>query len=92
MIINYITQYNNKVLGDYSKKSIEFHRLDRSMEKSVSTFQSLVAAQQQHFLPQQKLPLAENENPDIRSNQEQGMDKDINRWKVVESQPISVGF
>ena len=36
-------------------------------------------------------PLGENENPSSRSNQEQGKDKSINRWKMFEGHPISVG-
>ena len=38
VILNDITQDNNKVLGDESKKTSKFHSLDRSMEESVSTF------------------------------------------------------
>ena len=38
VILNDITQYNNKVLGDESKKTSKFHSLDRSIEESVSTF------------------------------------------------------
>ena len=61
------------------------------MEESVSTFQSVVEAEKQNGGPQQKLPLTENENPAIRSNQEQGMDKAINRQKGFEGKPIAIG-
>ena len=81
LILNDITHDNNKVLRDKSNKTVKFHRLERSMEESVSTFQSVVEAEKQNGGPQQKLPLTENENPAIRSNQEQGMDKAINRQK-----------
>ena len=47
------------------------------MEEAVSTFQSVVEAEQQNVGPQEKQPLAENENSISRSNQEQGMDKSI---------------
>ena len=36
-------------------------------------------------------PLAENENPSSRSNQEQGTDKEIKIWKGVEGHTIAVG-
>ena len=68
VIPNDVTQENNKVLGDEIKETVKFHRLDRSMEESVSTFQSVVEADQQNVGPQQKRPLAENENPASRSN------------------------
>ena len=58
---------------------------------AVSTFQSVVEAEQRNGGPQQKQPLAENKNPASRSNQEQGMDKYIKRQKGAECQPISVG-
>ena len=61
------------------------------MEESVSTFQSVVEAEQQNGGPQEKLTLSENENPARRSNQEQGMDKPTKRWKGVERHPIAVG-
>ena len=53
------------------------------MEEAVSTFQSVVEAEQQNIEPQKKLPLVENENSASRSNQEQGMDKSIKRGKGV---------
>ena len=46
VILNDITQYKNKVLGDESNKTIKFHRLERSMEESVFTFQSVIEAEQ----------------------------------------------
>ena len=36
-------------------------------------------------------PLAENKNSTSRSNQEQGTDKAIKRWRGVEFPPIDVG-
>ena len=44
VILNYIDQDKNKVLVDESKKTVQFHRLDSSMEESMSTFQLLVEA------------------------------------------------
>ena len=38
VILNYITQYNNKSLRDERNKTFKLHRLDRSMEKAASTF------------------------------------------------------
>ena len=57
----------------------------------MSTFLSVVEAEQQIGRPHKRRLLEENENPASRSNQEQDMDKSIKRRKVVESQPISVG-
>ena len=57
----------------------------------MSTFQSLVESGQRNGGPQEKRPLAENENLAIRSNQEHNMDKFIKRQKGVEIQPIAVG-
>ena len=61
------------------------------MEESVSTFQSVTEAEQRKGGPQKKRPLAENENPSSRSNQEQGMDKSIKGRKGIEIQTLSVG-
>ena len=71
------------VLGYKSNKTVKLHRLESSMEEAVSTFQSVVEAEQQNIEPQKKLPLVENENSASRSNQEQGMDKSIKRGKGV---------
>ena len=81
VIINDINQDNNKVLVYEINKTVKFHNLDRSTEEAVSTFQNMVELEQRNGGPQQKLPLAENTNPYNRSNQEQGMDKAINRQK-----------
>ena len=91
VIINDITQDNNKVLGDKSNKTVNFHRLERSMEEAVSKFKIVVEAEQWKVGPQQKQPLAENKPPARRSNQEQRIDKSIKRHKGVEIQPIAVG-
>ena len=79
MIINEVTKENNKVPGDESNENFKLHRLERIMEESVSIFQSVVEAEQNNCGPQQKLPLAENENPTSRSNHEHGVDKSIKR-------------
>ena len=68
MILNDITQDNNKILEDKSNKTGEFHRLDTSMKEAVSIFQSVVEEEQQNGGPQQN-KLAEIENPASRSNQ-----------------------
>ena len=60
VILNYITQENNKVLEDKSNETFKFHRLGRIMEEAVSKFRSVVEFYQQHGEPQQRLPLAEN--------------------------------
>ena len=60
VILNYITQENNKVLEDKSNETVKFHRLGRKMEEAVSKFRSVVELDQQHGEPQQRLSLAEN--------------------------------
>ena len=42
--LNDIAQHNNKVMGDESKKTANFHRLERIMEEAMSKFQSVVEA------------------------------------------------
>ena len=56
----------------------------------MSKFQSVVESEQQNVGPQQKLPLAENENSASKSNQEQGLDNSNNIWKRVEGYPIAI--
>ena len=46
MILNEITQYNNKSLEYKSKKTVKFHRMERSMEEDVYKSQSVVDAEQ----------------------------------------------
>ena len=41
-------------------KTFNFHMMERSMEEAVSTFQSVVEADQRNGGPQKKLPQAEN--------------------------------
>ena len=53
VILNDTTQDNNKVLGDEIQKTIKFHSLER---EAVSTFQSVIEAEQQNFGPQKKDP------------------------------------
>ena len=91
VIINGITQENNNVLVEKSNATVKFHKMDRSMEEAVSKFQSVVEAEKWNDGPQQKIPLAENEKTDSRSNQEQGMDKSTERRKGVKRQPIVMG-
>ena len=62
------------------------------MEEAVSTFHSVVEAEQRNDGPQQKLPLAENKTPTSKSNQEQRIVKAINRQKGAEGQPTPVDF
>ena len=52
--VSIISQDNNKVLRDKRNKTINFHRLERSMEEYVSTFQSVVDMEQQNGGPQKK--------------------------------------
>ena len=80
----------NKYLGDESNKKLKVHRLKRSTEKSMSTFQSVVEEEQCNGGPKEKRPLAENEKSISRSNKEQGMDKSIKRWNGVESNSIDI--
>ena len=54
VILNDITQDKNKVIVDDSNKTVKSHRLERSMEEDVSTFQSVVEVEQQNCGPQQK--------------------------------------
>ena len=68
MIINDIAEDNNKVLEYEIKKTVTFHRLESSMKESVSTFQSVVEAEQRDEEPQQNLPLSENGNSSIIPN------------------------
>ena len=83
VILNETTQDKNKVLKDKRNETVKFHRLDRGMEEAVTTFQSVVEADQRNGGPQKKRPLEENENPAIRSNKEYGMNQAINRCKGV---------
>ena len=69
VILNYISQDNNKFLEDNSNEPVKLHSLESSMEESVFKFQSGVEAEQQNGRLQQKISLAENKNPSSRSNQ-----------------------
>ena len=68
LILNETTQYNNKVLEDESNETVKFHRPEGRMEEYVSTFQSVIEAEQQNCGPQKKIALLENEKPSRRSN------------------------
>ena len=89
MILNDITQDNNKVLEEEINETAKFHRLENIMEESVSKFQIVVKVKQNNGGTQQKCPLVEKK-PSISSNQEQRIDQAIKRRKVVESRPIAV--
>ena len=54
--LNDFTQEKNKVLGDESNKNTKFHRMERSMEEAVSTFMSVVEAEELNDRPQKKYP------------------------------------
>ena len=54
VILNEITQDSNNILGEDSNKTFKFHRLERSMEEDVYTFQSVVELEQRNGGPQQK--------------------------------------
>ena len=62
VILNDITQDNNKVLGYDRNKTVKLNRVYRSMEEDVSTFKSVVGAEQRNGGPHQKRPLSENKN------------------------------
>ena len=51
VILNDITQENNKVQEDKSNGAVKFHRMERSMEKSMSTFKIVVKAEQRNGGP-----------------------------------------
>ena len=78
-------------MGEERNKTVKLYRLERSMEESLSTFQSVVEAEKWNGGPQEKQPLEENGNIAIRPKQEQGMDKVTKRRKWVEIHPIDVG-
>ena len=82
MILNDITQDNNKVLEDESNKTVKFHRLEMSMWEDVSTLKSVAEVEQRNGGPQKKRLLVENENTARKSNEEQGMDQATNRPKI----------
>ena len=69
VILNDITQDNNKDPEDKSKKTVKLHSLQRSMEEAMYTFHSVVKVEQRNGGPQKKRPLVENENPVIMSNE-----------------------
>ena len=46
VILNEITQDNNKVPEEESNKTVKFHRLGRITEEAMSTFKSVVEAEQ----------------------------------------------
>ena len=60
VILNDITQYKNKAVGEENNETVKFHRLKRSTEEAVSTFQIVVEAEKRNGGPQQKPPLVEN--------------------------------
>ena len=56
VILNNITQYRSKVTEDDRNKTVNFHRLEESMEESVSKFQSVFKSEQLNGGPQKKTP------------------------------------
>ena len=79
MILYETTKDKNKVPEDDSNGTLNFHRLESSIDEGVSTFQSVVEADQGNGGPQKNRNLAENENNTRRSNKEQGMEQLIKR-------------
>ena len=65
VILNGITQDNNRVLEEEINETVMFHRMERSIEESVSNFQSMIEAEKHNVGLQQKRPPEENENPSI---------------------------
>ena len=63
MILNNITQDNNKVLGDESNETVKFHKLEKSMEEAVFTFQIVVEAGQLNGGPHQNNPWKKTKTP-----------------------------
>ena len=57
----------------------------------MSILKSVIEAEQRNGGPQEKRPLAKNENSASRSNQEQDLYKSIKRQTVVGIHPITVG-
>ena len=51
-MINDINQEKNKVLGDEKNETFKLHTLERSMEESMYTFNSVVEEEQRHGGPQ----------------------------------------
>ena len=52
VILNVNTQENNEFLGDKINETVKLHRMERSMEESVSKSQSLVDTEQRNCGPQ----------------------------------------
>ena len=60
VMLNDITQNNNKVLKSERNKTVKLHKPERNMEESVSTLQSVVETEQRSVEPHKKLPMTEN--------------------------------
>ena len=56
LILNDITQDSNKVLEDKIKKTFKLHMLEKSFDKSVYKFQSVVDSEQQNGGPKKTPP------------------------------------
>ena len=61
------------------------------MEESVSTFKSVLEAEQRNGKTQKNRLMVETENPISTPNKEQGVDQAIKIRKEVEVHPITVG-
>ena len=55
-MLNEITQYNNNILEDKSKKKLPSYIGWRLVWRNVSTFQGVAEAEQQNVGPQKKFP------------------------------------
>ena len=56
VILSDIAPEKIKVMEDKSNRAVKFHRLESSMEEAVSTFHSLVEAEQRNGGPQKISP------------------------------------
>ena len=57
LLLNYITQDNNKVMEDDSNKIIKFHRLEIIIKEAMSTFHSVARVVKRNGRSQIKRPL-----------------------------------
>ena len=73
-------------MEDKINETVKFHRLDRSMGESLSTFYSVVEAEQKTSGPQKKSLLTEKEKSASRSKSNRGFTKpsrNIKELKVI---------
>ena len=84
MILNYITQDNNKVLGYERNETVKFHRLE-------SLYFRVWLRRSNTMVDLRKNDPWQEKKPASKSNQEQGVDKSTKRQKGAEFLPTSVG-